>query len=139
VGLVLFSLRHHIGHGSQHNNLFEPTRKVDARLNNTLGESMTNRKQLIKQARKIPVEDVEAFLAPDQEVVSGYFLVGIEPSEYIVCYWHKSNGLMGEMIDDEVFSEACVQHLLKIGAPIFNSVNEIENYAAAHGWPKRTA
>ena len=96
---------------------------------------MSERKRLLKFASRIPPGRVAEVLAADDNIPSGYFLVGDTPETYFVCCWHVTIGPMISMIDDNALHVACVQHLLVAGVPVFRSSQEVEAHAAAQGWP----
>lgn len=90
---------------------------------------------MIKQARKVPVEDVRRFI--DHGHLDGppqYFIVhsyGVE----LVRGWHPRHGVMELSMQDDVFHWACIEYLKSVGL-VFDSEEAALDYAAANVFPK---
>ena len=83
----------------------------------------------MNKRRRVPTEDVEAYLRSLNDDLGRVFTIG-----RLVAYWHNGCGVMLEMEDDAVFSEACCAYLRRNDALHFESSIEAEDYAKSAGW-----
>jgi hypothetical protein len=96
---------------------------------------MSDRKWLIKAARKVSVERIQELLRRDEDLVDDYFLVYNRDLDYwcIRC-WSRTNGMMRMAIDDGPLAFAAIEYMKDHGYLQFESDAEASAHVKAQGW-----
>jgi hypothetical protein len=93
------------------------------------------RKRMIKQARKVPVDEVRRFIHDgDLDGPPQYFLLQSHGLE-IVRGWHPKHGIMELSMQDDVSYWACIEYLKSIGL-VVGSEEAALDYAVVNVFPK---
>jgi hypothetical protein len=91
------------------------------------------RKRVLKQARKVPDEDIVEFLISLGTPLSDFYL----QQRYgytAICLWHPQNGSMETLIEDDAMGLAVIQYLERQGVPRIASRAELEQLARGNNW-----
>ena len=65
------------------------------------------------------------------------FLIWNSESDFTVMYWTKHSGMMANVDEDPVRNYAFALWLEENAHPVFNSINEANQYAEEHDWPRK--
>jgi hypothetical protein len=103
---------------------------------------LLSRKKIKKYSAQYRDVDMAAFLEDAENIP---FLLRNDPlivshggEEYAVMIWNAFNGLMVHCDEDSVRNYATVKYLRERGYAIFESVEDVEAYAANHSWPRKS-
>jgi hypothetical protein len=89
-----------------------------------------DRKQTIKAARKIPVEQIREFLRDLESSADDLFLVHNDYlGGWFICPWSRTHGMAELTIEDDAFDLACVEYMKSHGYLIFDSHAQALDYA----------
>src|ERR1051326_3740731 len=91
------------------------------------------RKRVLKQARKIPDEDIAQFLTSHDTPLSDFYLQ--EHYGYTaICLWHPQNGSMERHLEDGAMGLAVIHYLERQGVPYIANRDELEQLAQRNNW-----
>jgi hypothetical protein len=91
------------------------------------------RKRVLKQARKVPDEDIVQFLTSLGTPLSDFYLQ--ERYGYTaICLWHPQNGSMETLIEDDAMGLAVIQYLERQGVPHITNRADLEQLACRNNW-----
>jgi hypothetical protein len=80
-------------------------------------------------------EQVIAQFASIGVPIEKFFVVGDDPDESLIAYWHPEVGARYLSIEKDEIASACYHYLVHRGARRFASGDEIWQAAAAEKWP----
>jgi hypothetical protein len=86
------------------------------------------RKRVLKQARKIPENEIVQFLTHDGTCLSDYYLEN-RHGYTAICLWHPQNGSMEMLVEDGAMGLAAIEYLERQGVPRIASRDELEQLA----------
>lgn len=66
------------------------------------------------------------------------FLIRSSEDDYRLIFWNQYVGMVEQDDRDPVRLYATVQYLIECGYPVFESLAEAEDYAAAYRWPRKS-
>ena len=64
------------------------------------------------------------------------FLIWKSDNDFSVMYWTKHSGMMANLEEDPVLDYAFALWLKENAHPVFKSIEEAEQYAEEHDWPR---
>jgi hypothetical protein len=88
------------------------------------------RKRLLKLARRVPVEEVEAFVGGAGGSHPSYFVLREHGYEFLCGWYHNSTTEVS--MSDDVFYRACCEYLKSRGL-VFDSDKAASEYARQQG------
>ncbi len=92
-------------------------------------------KRLLKLARRVPVEEIRAWVQTGRDSHSRFFILRHNGTE-LLRSWHWAHGLMEITIEDDAAATAVTEHLkgLKL---VFDSIDAAMAYGREHGLLKK--
>jgi hypothetical protein len=93
-----------------------------------------SRKQVVKLARQYEGVDMAELMGADDE----NFPFVIEDGFGAVYFWNVHHGIMAWIDEDPVRNHAMIQFLREHAYPTFKTIQDADQYAKEHDWPRKS-
>ncbi len=92
-------------------------------------------KKVRKYASQYDGVDMATLMGADEDNFP--LLLKAADGEFEVCWWNSSSGFMTAIDEDAVRSYATLTYLINHAYPRFDSLEDAENWAKTHNWPRK--
>ena len=93
-----------------------------------------DRKKIIKYAKQFDGVDVTQLIGADDSKFP--FLVRSDDDTYELLFWNRTCGMMIYIDEDPVRAYATLQYMLERAYPVFDSIEQAEQWSVAHALPR---
>lgn len=93
-----------------------------------------DRKPTINAARRVPVEQIQEVLRPDNDLVDRFLVYNRDLECSCICCWSRTNGMMATLIEDGALAMACIDYMKGHDYLAFESMDEAVAHVKAQGW-----